>query len=141
MIGELEHKEVELKSSLPTRIAEVLKAKRLVLFKTLLEEANHPDDLVTDLCKGFDLTGRLPESGVFKQKFRPASISKSSLREFAKVARSSFLISCKSSGDDEMDKALYDATIKEVRKGFITKRFPVRQKNKIRPSMTIEPRW
>ncbi|CAK9020473.1 Uncharacterized protein SCF082_LOCUS14928 [Durusdinium trenchii] len=70
LIGELEHKEVELKSSLPTRIAEVLKAKRLVLFKTLLEEANHPDDLVADLCKGFDLTGRLPESGVFKQKFR-----------------------------------------------------------------------
>ena len=53
-----------------------------------------------------------------------------------------------SSGDPELDKGLMDATRKELNKGFLTgpisqdalpmgatltRRFPVRQKNKIRP--------
>ncbi len=73
---ELVTKEQELKSSLSPRIAEVLKNKRLCLLETLLIEAGHEDlGLVDDIKKGFDLTGTLPRSGVFNQKFRPASMT------------------------------------------------------------------
>ena len=71
---ELSTKERDLKSSISPRIAEVLKDKKLCLLKQLLEEAGHEDTgLVEDIKRGFDVTGALPRSGVFNQKFRPAS--------------------------------------------------------------------
>ena len=104
--------------------------------------------LVEDLRSGFDLTGSLPTSGAFGQKFRPASMSCEDLRRVAELSRSVFLDSLQSSGDKELDVGLYTATLAEVEKGFLTgpvdptslpsgstltKRFPVRQKNKVRP--------
>ena len=64
---ELSTKEQDLKSSLSPRIAEVLKDKKLCLLERLLEEAGHEDTgFVDDIRRGFDLTGALPRSGVFK---------------------------------------------------------------------------
>ena len=72
---ELSTKEQDLKASISPRIAEVLKDKRLCLLKQLLDEAGREDaGLVEDIKRGFDLTGALPRSGVFNQKFRPASM-------------------------------------------------------------------
>ena len=126
------------KSNLSHRIANVLKDKRLRLLDKLVKESGHEDlTLVDDLARGFDLTGALPRSGVFSPKFRPASMTWEDLRE-----------SLQSSGDPELDQGLFEATMKEVEKGFLegpvcrsslppgstlTKRFPVRQKNKVRP--------
>ena len=130
-------KERDLKSSISPRIAEVLKDKRLCLLERLLEEAGHEDtSLVEDIKKGLDLAGALPRLGVFNQKFRPASVS------------DVLLESVQSSGDKEVDISLFAATLKVVEKGLIkgpisreelpagstlTKRFPVKQKNKVRP--------
>ena len=73
---ELSTKERDLKSSISPRNAEVLKDKKLCLLERLLEEAGHEDTgLVEDIKRGFDLTGALPRSGVFNQKFRPASMT------------------------------------------------------------------
>ena len=69
-------------SSISPRIAEVLKDKRLCLLEILLSEAGHEDlGLVDDIKKGFGLTGALPRSGVFNQKFRPASMTCEDLRK------------------------------------------------------------
>ena len=129
--------------------AEVLKDKRLCLLKQLLEEAGHEDTgLVEDIKRGFDLTGALPRSGVFNQKFRPASVTCEDLRKVSNLSREVLLESVRSSGDKEIDLSLFTATLKEVEKGFIqgpinkgelpvgstlTKRFPVKQKNKVGP--------
>ena len=148
MSQDLKEEEDRLRGNLPDRIDEILKSKRLALFRKLLEEVEHADDLVRDLCSGFDLTGRLPESHCFKPKFRPATISEDSLRSFASLARKSVLVSAKSCGDSEIDEALFFATEKELQKGYLegpvdpqtmpeggtlTKRFPVCQKTKVRP--------
>ena len=133
---ELSAEEKELKVSLSPRIAEVLKDKRLCLLETLLTEAGHEDlGLVDDIKKGFDLTGALPRSC-------------DALRKVSNISRSVLLESVQSSGDRETDVSLFAATMKEVEKGFIqgpiykdelrvgstlTKRFPVKQKNKVRP--------
>ena len=76
MSTEFSAKERELKASLSPTIAEVLKGKRPCLLETLLTEAG-PEDLglVDDIKKGFDLTGALPRSGVFTQKFPLASMT------------------------------------------------------------------
>ena len=146
---ELSTKEQDLKASISPRIAEVLKDKRLCLLKQLLDEAGREDaGLVEDIKRGFDLTGALPRSGVFNQKFRPASMTCEDRRKVSNLSREVLLESVQSSGDKEIDLSLLATTLKEVEKGFIqgpinkeelpagstlTKRFPVKQKNKVRP--------
>ncbi len=94
------------------------------------------------------MTGALPKSGVFIQKFRPASMTCEDLRKVSDLGRGVLLESVQSSGDRETDDSIFAATMKEVEKGFLqgpigkedlpngstlTKRFPVKQKNKVRP--------
>ena len=134
------------KSTLSHRIADVLKDKRLKLLDRLIKDSGHEDHtLVDDLTKGFDpLTGALPRSGVFSQKFRPASMTCDDLRKISELSKSVIIESLQSSGDLELDQDLFEATMKEVTKGFLegpvcrsslppgstlTKRFPVKQKN------------
>ena len=63
----------------------MLKDKRLCLLETLLNEAGHEDTgLVDDIKKGFDLT---QPSGVFTQKFRPASMTFDDLRRVSNLSR------------------------------------------------------
>ena len=118
------------------------------LLERLLEEAGHEDTgLVEDIKRGFDLTGA-DQTGVFNQKFRPASMACEDLRKVSNLSRDVLLESVQSSGDKEIDLSLFTATVNEVEKGFIkgpiskeelpvgstlTKRFPVKQKNKMRP--------
>ena len=148
---ETDKEERAAKSTLSHRIADVLKDKRLGpgLLDKLIKDSGHEDlTLVDDLTKGFDLTGALPRSGVFSQKFRPASMTCEDLRKVSELSRSVIIESLQSSGDPELDRGLFEATMKEVEKGFLegpvchssfppgstlTKRFPVKQKNKVRP--------
>ena len=145
---ELATNEQELKSSLSPRIAEVPKDKRLCPLETLPTEASNEDlGLVDDIKRGFHRTGALPRSGVFTQKFRPASMTCEDLPKVSNLSRSVLLESVQSSGDKETDLSLFAATVQGVEKGFIigpidkdelpigstlTKRFPVKQKNKVR---------
>ena len=97
----------------------MLKDKKLCLLEGLLEEAGHEDTgLVGDIKRGFDLTGALPRSGVFNQKFRPASMTCEDLRKVSNLSRDVLLESVQSSGDKEIDLSLFTATLKEVGKRF-----------------------
>ena len=141
--------EAQLKTTLGERRAEVLKDKRILLLRQLIADSGHIDlSLPDDLARGFDLTGKLPPSSFFADKFRPASLPCASLRGVADRARDILISSAKSSGDHDMDVALYEATLKERDKGFlvgpvdpsalpagstITRRFGVQQKGKLRP--------
>lgn len=151
LISNTSEKEKEMKSSLSPRIFGVLESKRLFFLESLIKESGHEEvELVNDIRRGFDLTGALPRSGngVFSQKFRPASMTCEDLRRVSSLGREAILNSLQSSGDHDIDVSLFEATMKEVNKGFIegpidkhslpvgstlTKRFPVKQKNKVRP--------
>ena len=78
-----------------------------------------------------------------------ASMICEDLRKVSDLGREALLGTVQSSGDLETDNSLFEATVKEVEKGFIegpvekgslpapstlTKRFPVKEKNKVRPS-------
>ena len=146
---ELSERQADFKKNMSARRRTILKDKKLILFQNLLAETGHEDaELVTQLGRGFDLTGMLPESNVFNRKVRPAVMSCGELRRAADLGRAGILQSVKSSGDPDLDKDLYAATLKEVTKGFLTevhdlkdlpqgatltRRFGVKQKNKVRP--------
>jgi ribonuclease HI len=146
---EMALEEEVLKENMTERRRTVLKNKNLTLFKRLMIDAGHQDrGLVDQLAEGFDLTGALPESSVFSRKVRPASISCEDLRRVADICRDGMLQSVVASGDDELDRQLYEATSEEVGKGFLvgpvdigslppgatlTRRFGVKQKSKTRP--------
>ena len=113
-------KESELKATLSPRIAEIFKGKKLWLLDSLIRASGHEDlNLVEDIQKGFDLTGSLPRSGVFSQKFRPASMTCKDLRKVSDLGREALLGTVQSSSDPEIDRGLFEATVKEVEKGFI----------------------
>ena len=146
---QLAEQEKELKRSMSLRRQQVLESKRLLLFGELLSEAGSKDSsLVGDMCNGFDLTGKLPASNHFNQKFRPAALPTEALRGIADRARSVLLASVKSSGDALVDEGVLKATLKEKDLGFLsgpidaksipsgatlTRRFGVFQRDKVRP--------
>ena len=149
LAANLANEERKLQASLSPPIAGVLKDKRLCPLSLVIRESGHEDlTLVDDLKRGFDLTGAFPRFRVFSQKFRQASMSCDDLRRVSDLGRTVLLDSVQSSGEKELDVSLFEATLKEVEEGFIqgtidkselpagstlTKRFPVRQKNKVCP--------
>ena len=147
--------ERELKKGLCERKQEILEKKNITLFRQLLADCKHDDiTLVDDFIKGFDLTGCLPESGVFGKKFRPAVLSRDGLRKVAEKARTSMLSSVGSSGDPELDRGLFAATLAEeafCRGLWTPTRFPggrpwpkgsqSNRDRKFDPSTTIRRPW
>lgn len=146
---QLADQERALKQNMSTRRQRVLANKRLLLFGELLAEAGSKDSaLVEDMCRGFDLTGKLPASNHFSQKFRPAALPTEALRSVADRARSALLATVKSSGDPAVDEGVLRATQKEKELDLLhgpvdvstipsgatlTRRFGVMQKDKVRP--------
>ena len=146
---DLQPAEVEIRSNMSVRRQKILEGKKLALLRALLSDAGHSDlNLVDDLTTGFNLTGALPESHTFAKRVKPATLSREEPRSVADLCRKSMLETTQSSGDAELDDQLYEATCKEVRKGFLegpldpadlptgatlTRRFGVKQKSKTRP--------
>jgi len=76
----------------------------LWLLESLIRDSGHEDtSLVEDIQRGFDLTGSLPKSGVFSQKFRPASMTCEDLRKVSDLGREALLGTVQSSGELETD--------------------------------------
>ena len=67
-------------------------------------------ELFEALAKGFDLVGRLPESGVFKKKFRPATLLEDDLREGAARARAATLATVGPSDNPVIDDGVLQAS-------------------------------
>lgn len=109
-----------MKASLSRRILGILQNKRLWLLETFIAKSGHEDvGLVSDIQRGFDPTGALPKSGVFNHKFRPARMTCEDLRRVSNLGRDALLDSVQSAGDHETDASLFEATMKELEKGFI----------------------
>ncbi|CAE7385001.1 unnamed protein product, partial [Symbiodinium sp. KB8] len=120
MAADLEAAEEEFKRDMPKFRKDVLASKRLLLFRDLLREVGHEDDeLVADIAKGFDLTGKLPRSNVFVRRFRPAEQTESQLRAGAKRLRDGLLATMKASDNPVVDDGVLKATQKELERGFV----------------------
>ena len=89
----------------------------------------------------------MPASGIFEAKFKPADMSVEQLQAMSFPDRIRNFYSSRSSGDDEVDRIVYEKTLEEVSSGWavgpiplcdlpqqcvLSRRFGLRQPNKIR---------
>lgn len=84
----------------------------------------------------------LPRSEVFRNHFRPAKLFCENIKAIAKLSKESVLRTVTSSGDLKLDQSLWEVKgfleglldIQDLPvRALLTKRFPVKQKNKVRP--------
>jgi hypothetical protein len=98
-----------------------LGSKRLFLFREMLEQVHFPNarELVDNIVTGFVIAGRLPSTGVFPTRQKPATGSLEDLVADARTAQATLLASVGPSPDSEMDNAVYDKTREEVERGWL----------------------
>ena len=149
----LQQAEDSLHSKLESGIQEVVKTKRILLFKEMLRDIGYDDLGVADLLvTGVKIVGTLPKIGIWKPEDRQAKVSiKAALREAMEAKRTVGLTRC--SSWSELDDRLVESTLQEVEEGHLkgpfsqeemdsrigskiwlpARRFPVEQSGKLRP--------
>ena len=141
--------EKELKQSLAPHCRKILAPKRLKLFSLILQESGHGDkELPSEIARGFDLVGPIPNSDVYRKRKRFATMTRAQLRSVASKSRKATFHSTRSSGDEFLDLALYALTLDELSSGWLqgpyeisdlpsesilTRRFGILQGGKVRP--------
>ena len=136
---ELKDSERDLHPGLDESVATVLKGKRVLLWKQMLEAINYEDmSVVQEFTSETPLIGQSEETGLWPKKFKPASMSQS--RPLLTYKSFEFM-------DDDVMDAVWSQTLDEVAKGELTglfsldeipetqplsKRFGVKQSSKVR---------
>ena len=150
----LEKSEKELHSKLHPQVSGALKGKNLLIWKELLEETQYPDlQIVSEVMEGIKLVGPASESSAFPYGLTHAQQTVGQLQAQSVWRRRTTIGKCRSSGDNDADQELWSQSIAEVGAGWLegpiyneeditsklgtdswicTRRFPLRQPNKIR---------
>lgn len=147
-ISELEAEEKKLRATMDPVVCQATKGKRIVLFEQMLQSLKFPDMAVIDeLRDGCDLVGDVALTHMLPEKFSPATISEEGLCAQAELVRSQTATIACSCGDDEVDMAVWEQTLREVQDQWlcgpmeleqvpvaapVSRRFGIRQKEKIR---------
>ena len=122
----LQADESSLHASLPPSLAHILKPKRLMLWKEMLEYYEYPDLGVFDeVVNGTTLTGVSPHVDCFEHTFKPAKVTEAELTASAPGTRSSILWSTRGSGDETIDDEVYKKTLAELESGWLEGPFDV----------------
>ena len=143
----LKSEELALKAKMPSEMRRILEPKKLLLWEAILKDSGYSDpDVVNEVICGFDLTGTVPDSGVFHVQFRPAKLTVEQLVKGASASRKAIINSTKSQGD-ALDKIVLSTTLVEVDRGWlsgpiersqlpedaiVSRRFGLEQPNKVR---------
>ncbi|CAE7213381.1 CEP1 [Symbiodinium pilosum] len=126
-----------------------LKGKRILLLHELLQNMNFPDrSLTDDMQHGFRITGWLQDTHTRPTKVLVPSLTSEDLWSARRDNNRRMWGMCRPSGDDALDKALWQQTVKECESGWATwhlgltqppensvlsRRFAVQQQDKVRP--------
>ena len=144
---ELQDAEHKLHTDMPVHLRNILRGKRLLLWREILVDLEYPDVAIIDeAIGGFKLTGWTAPTGVFQPDVRAPGHSVDQLRGMARGLNSAVVGSLKSAEWSRLDEqALRETEEEEVSKGwlqpsakvnldecFVAKRFPLEQKDKIR---------
>ena len=154
LTSDLKGEEEQLHSNMHPDIAKVLKGKRILLWKKLLEESGYEDlEVVDETIEGFSLVGAATVSKAYPLGPMPAQRSVDQLKEQAVWRRPSTIGKCTSTGDAAVDSELWTQTMDECAEGWLsgpcyseaeisrlvdtdnwicTCRFPLQQLNKVR---------
>eukprot|EP00972_Heterocapsa_arctica_P015968 2354618-Heterocapsa_arctica.AAC.1 len=106
-----------IKEQMTPMVRDVIADKKILLLQEMLRDAGHPDEhLAADIAAGFPLVGDLGISGAFELRDKPATLSTAQLMASARWAQEASRALCRSTGDDAMDRAVFDGTMEEVDK-------------------------
>ena len=115
----LKSQEHAIKSGLDPHAKHILAHKKILLWKSLLEEHQYPDMAVLDeLLEGTKLIGETETTGLWPAKFVPATISEIELYELGTRERESICNKVKDT-PSETDDAVWSKTLEEVEKGWL----------------------
>ena len=122
--------------------------KRLRLTRELMESLQYEDMGVLGILEhGSPLAGEVESTNVFQPCYRPCVTTLGQLEEEADKRNRLVLSMTKSSGSDELDKAVLHETLEEIAKGWadgpwpveslekgvtVSRRFPLQQGDKVR---------
>ena len=154
LINDLDPDEKKLHEGMPKGVQMVLRGKRILLWKQLLEETGFPDlQIVDEVVEGLKLVGSATKSGAFPSGLYPAQQTVEQLSQQSIWRRKSTIGKCRASDDADADDELWSQSLQEVEQGWLsgpygsekevseiletdnwicTRRFPLRQSNKIR---------
>ena len=140
---QLQDEETKLKDSLAPHLKGILSSKRLCLMREMIRETGYGDvGLFDDLCKGFEVTGEIPRSHVYRVSPAYATLSAAELRAKAALTRKCIIDSVARSCTSDLAADVYAATQEEVSNGWlegpldadaldprvsVTRRFGIRQ--------------
>ena len=111
--------------SSPAHVKEVLAGKNMALFAELIEASGSPDlGLASNIAKGFDLMGPMPAGGVYPKKPLYATLLPEQVREMATLAREAVWSAVRRSKNDEMCQDIYNSTLDECSKGWMSGPIP-----------------
>lgn len=142
---ELKEAESQLHASLPQHL-QVMKNKRLLLWKEILNELRYPDvSIIDETITGFPITGCANSSHVFQGKLKPPTMSKNQLKGIAYGLNVAVIRSLQAAEWKPLDQDAWQETKLKVDKGWlrpcpqvdvrqhhIAKRFAIQQKEKTR---------
>lgn len=116
----LRQDQTKLKSQLEPDVRKVLRGKNLLIWKHMLQACDYPDMLVFDeFVSGTDLVGDVPQTGLWPQRFQPASITKEELADVARRERQRLVGPCAGGfPPDELEGEGWQQTLDEVKDGF-----------------------
>ena len=115
----LKSQEIALKSKLDSHAKHILSDRKILLWKSLLEEYNYPDlPVVDELIEGTKLTGETDTTGLWPAKFIPSTISEAELLEVSVRERDAVCAKVKSV-PSETDETVWNKTLDEVSKGWL----------------------
>ena len=115
----LRSQEMALKSKLDPHAKRILSDKKILLWKSLLEEYKYPDmPVVDELIEGTKLTGETDTTGLWPAKFIPSTISEAELLEISVREREAVCAKVKSA-PSETDETVWNKTLDEVSKGWL----------------------
>ena len=114
--------EMRLHDNLRPEFKPILANKKFLVFNKLLKEIGHSDtNVVHRMMSGFQLSGCLEQSGVFR-KIEPKNaepLEVNDLLKQCKWAQKAAEGGTKSCGDPELDRAVYSSTLEEVSRGAL----------------------
>ena len=117
---ELGPQEDSLRASMPVHLQKVLQGKRLALWGRLLHESQYKDlGVIDEMLAGAALVGDSLPSGLWPHKFTPATMTIQELERQSAAGREMALSQVVSSGDHQIDLAVWNQSLDEVTKGYL----------------------
>ena len=143
---ELAKDESAFHEKLPLHLKHLLKGKRLLLLKEVLEDLQYPDTtLVDEIAHGFTLHGWMTESGVFPKETKRPEYTTEMVKNMAKGLNKAVYKQVCETGEDELSQKTWESTLDELDKQWVwrdvhsdftevilAKRFGLQQKAKVR---------